>query len=75
MVWHSYDIDNIVNVGNVVYKMIGVSIYLTADDLLASSEFYDHMSDVHLLDLETGELAVKYIGFQWIEEIVLSRTI
>lgn len=74
-VWYSYDIDNIVNVSNFFYNMMGISMYLTADDLSASSELYGHMFDVHLSGFETGEMTVKTIDVQWIEEVILTRTI
>ena len=50
-------------------------MYLTADVLSASSELYGHMFDVNLPGFETGEMAVKTIDVQWIEEVILTRTI
>ena len=54
---------------------MGVPMYLTADNLSASSELYGHMFDVHLSGFETGEMAVKTIDVQWMEEVILTRTI
>ena len=54
---------------------MGVSMYLTADNLSASSELYGHMFDVHLSGFETREITVKNIDVQWIEEVILSRTV
>ena len=54
---------------------MGVSMYLTADNLSARSELYGHMFDVHLSGFETREITVKNIDVQWIEEVILSRTV
>lgn len=39
--------------------MLGVSMCLTFDHLPANIELYGHIFDVHLLGLETDELAVE----------------
>ena len=38
---------------------MGVPMYLTADNLSASSELYGHMFDVHLSGFETRQMTVK----------------
>ena len=55
--------------------MLGVSMYLTVDHLLASIELYGHMFDVHLLRLETGEMTVENKDVTCREKINSSCTI
>ena len=57
-VWQSHDTDHIVNVVNNAQKLLGVSMYLTADDLPASTELHGHMFDVHFLGPGTWEMAI-----------------
>ena len=64
-----------IRVGNDVYKMLAVSMYLIVDDLLAGIELYGHIFDVYLLGIGTGEMLVENKSVPCIEEIISSCTI
>ena len=54
--------------------MMGVPMYLTVDNLLARSEFYDHMTVVNLPGLKTRKITVEKKDVSWKEEIISSCT-
>ena len=63
------------DVDNDVYKMLGLSMYLTADELSTSIERCCYMFDMHLLGLETEEMTVDNKEVAYIQEIISSCTI